>query len=103
LDARAGKRRKIRVKPADPSYYSVDGLFTIIREELAQLDTDRPFGRPKGTSVILKFLPDEKLGYPKRYLRDAVGSTKGLAIEVIRLDRVTTGASVPPAPEINRE
>src|SRR5579863_3872337 len=32
----------------EPRYYSVDGLFLTIADELAQLRTDTPFGRPKG-------------------------------------------------------
>ena len=83
-DTRAGKIREIEAKPGDPSYYSVDGLFTILEEERSQLLTDAPFGQPKGTSVLLKFTPDPELGYPKRYRRDVVGSPKGLAIDVVR-------------------
>lgn len=79
--------RTIERKPADPSYYGVDGLFAVIEDELDQLGTDAPFGRPKGSRIVLKFDPDETLGYPRRYRRDVVGAKAGLAIDVLRLDR----------------
>jgi hypothetical protein len=83
-DRKAGKTREIAAKPGNPSYYGVEGLYKIIEEEQSQLDEPAPFGQPKGTRVLLRFTPDPKLGYPKRYRRDVVGSPKGLAIDVIR-------------------
>lgn len=71
--------------PGDPSYYSVEGLFRILQEEADQLLEDRPFNMPKGSKVLLKFTPDRKLGYPRRYRRDVVGSQRGLAIDVLKL------------------
>lgn len=98
-DRRAGVVREIRAKPGDPSYYSIDGLFKIIREEQAQLEEgESPFGRPKGTQVLLKFTPDPKLGYPTRYRRDVVGHPKGLALDVIRFEPRPAGAPVPAEP-----
>jgi hypothetical protein len=96
-DLKARQVRQIRVKPGDPSYYGVDGLFTIMKEELAQLEDTTPFGRPKGTRVVLQFTPDVTLGYPKRFRRDVVGSPKGLSLDVIRLERKKAGTSVPSA------
>lgn len=98
-DPRAGKVREIRVKPGDPSYYGVEGLFKIMEEELAQLDgAENPFGRPKGTQALLRFVPDETLGYPRWYRRDVVGSPQSLRLDVKRLERKASGASVPAAP-----
>ena len=97
-DRRARVVREIVVKPGDPSYYGVEGLFRIIREEQAQMEVDpAPFGQPKGTRVLLRFAPDTKLGYPKRYRRDVVGRPKGLALDVIRLERSTAPIPLPPA------
>src|SRR5262249_47666670 len=68
-----------------PKYFGVDGLFTTIADELAQLKMDRPFGQPKGTKVVMRFTPDPKLGYPRSYRRDVLGTAQGVAIDVIRL------------------
>lgn len=78
------------VKPAEPRFYGVDGLFLIIAEELAQLQTDRPFGQPKGSRAVLRFTPDPKLGYPRKYRRDVVGSRLPMGIDVVRLSPNTT-------------
>ena len=49
---------------------------------------DRPFGEPKGSRILLKFDPDPRLGYPRSYRRDVVGSREALTIDVVRLDPV---------------
>jgi hypothetical protein len=86
-DRRERRTREILVKPGDPSYYSVEGLFKIIREEQAMSqESDSPFGQPKGTQMLLKFTPDPEYGYPKRYRRDVVGRPKGLALDVTRFE-----------------
>ncbi len=85
--------REVVAKPGDKSYYGVDGLFLVIEEEMAQLLEDRPFGQPKGAKVLLKFVPDERLGYPKHYRRDVVGGSRGLAIDVLRLDPKAASSS----------
>jgi hypothetical protein len=72
------------VKPAKPEYYGVDGLFLTIADELKQLDADRPFDRPKGTTAVLRFDPDPTYGYPRRYRRDVVGAPLPVAIDVVR-------------------
>ncbi len=72
------------VHPAEPKFYSVEGLFITLAEELAQLKGPTPFGRPKGTKAILRFTPDAKLGYPRSYRRDVVGASRGVAIDVVR-------------------
>ena len=75
----------IEAKPAEPSMYSVDGLFRTLREELDQLAGDTPFGKPKGTRCVLAFEPDPKLGYPRVFDRDVMGASKGVEIRVEKL------------------
>jgi len=89
--------REIVAKPGAPRMYSVDGLFTTIKDEMAQRDLPAPFGQPKGTSAILKFTPDPDLGYPKGYRRDVLGTPKGVSIDVLRLDRNPPAEVPPPA------
>jgi hypothetical protein len=90
--------RTIVAKPGDPSFYSVDGLFQVLEEELDQAQSERPFGQPPGTRIILKFDPDPKLGYPRQYRRDVAGSPQGLAIDVLRLEP-SPSPGLPPLPD----
>jgi hypothetical protein len=78
--------RTVEAHPGEPRYYGVEGLFVIIGDELEQLKKDAPFGQAKGTRVVLRFTADPKLGYPRRYRRDVVGTPQALAIDVIRFD-----------------
>jgi hypothetical protein len=87
--------KAIALKPADPTFYSVDGLFRTIREELAQSRETRPFGQPPGTTVILTMRSDEKLGYPTLYRRDVFGAEDRMGIDVISL--TPSQAEIPPA------
>jgi Family of unknown function (DUF6174) len=80
--------RMVEMHPAEPGFYGVDGLFQVIEEELAQLRSENPFGRPRGTTAVLRFTPDPKLGYPRSYQRDVAGTPQGLSLDVIRLDIV---------------
>jgi hypothetical protein len=77
--------REIEAHSAQPESFGIDGLFQIIEEELAQRQADRPFGQPPGTTAVLRFVPDPRLGYPRSYRRDVLGVPKGIAIDVIRL------------------
>jgi hypothetical protein len=72
-------------KIPDTRYYSVDGLFLTIANELAQLKTDHPFDQPAGTQVVMRFKPDPKLGYPHWYHRDVMGTSLSIAIDVVKL------------------
>lgn len=95
--------REVVAKPGMPRMYSVDGLFTVIKDEIAQRGMPTPFGQPKGTTAILKFTPDPALGYPKDYRRDVLGTPKGIAIDVLGLDtsppiEVPPPAAGPPTP-----
>jgi hypothetical protein len=79
------KGERVAVHPAETRFYSVDGLFLTIADELAQLKTDQPFGQPPGSKVVMRVYFDPKLGYPISYHRDVLGTTQGLAIDVIHL------------------
>jgi len=79
----------ITVHPAETKAYSVDGLFTTIANELAQLKSDHPFGQPPGSKVVMRARFDPKLGYPLSYSRDVLGATQGTAIDVIKLTPTT--------------
>ena len=89
VDRSGGKHE---LHPAEPRFYSVDGLFLTIRDELALVQTDRPFGQTKGTRVAMRFQPDATLGYPRWYRRDVLGTPLSIAIEVNRLIPVTAAA-----------
>ena len=78
-----GKRMPRKIP--DTRFYSVDGLFLTMADELAQLKTDHPFDQPKGTKVVMRFKPDAKLGYPQWYRRDVMGTTLSIAIDVVSL------------------
>jgi hypothetical protein len=97
IESVAPDGRRFEVHPAEVKFYGVDGLFTTIADELAQLKMDRPFGQPPGTKVVMRFTPDPKLGYPRSYRRDVLGTTQGLAIDVIRLTLTSAAAAESPA------
>jgi hypothetical protein len=79
---------RFEVHPVERSFYSVDGLFTTIADELAQLRMDQPFGQSKGNKVVMRFTTDPKLGYPRYYRRDVLGTPQALEIDVLRLSPV---------------
>ena len=82
--------RRFELHPPETRFYSVDGLFLTIADELAQLKTEHPFGQPQGTRVVMRFKPDAKLGYPLWYRRDVMGTTLAIAIDVVKLVPVTS-------------
>ncbi len=79
--------RRIALHPGESRYYSVDGLFLTITNELAQLKRDTPFEKPKGTKIVMKFKTDPKLGYPLWYRRDIMGGSQGARFDVIKITR----------------
>ena len=80
---------KVPLRPAETRMYGVDGLFRTIDEELAVCSkSEKPFGQPKGSRVVMRFQPDGKLGYPRWYHRDVLGSPMSVAIEVNSLSPV---------------
>lgn len=82
VDAISPDGAEREMHPGDRSAYGVDGLFLMLEEELDQLSAERPFGQPKGSTAVLRLTTDRKLGYPKRYIRDVMGNTKGLEIDI---------------------
>jgi len=86
---------RFELHPGEPRFFGVQGLFLTIADELALLKTDRPFGQPKGTKVVMRFEPDSRLGYPHWYRRDVMGTSQSVRITVIGL--VPTPALTPEA------
>jgi hypothetical protein len=77
--------RRIELHPGAPRYFGVDGLFLTMANELAQKKSERPFGQPPGTRVVMRFEPDPNLGYPHWYRRDVLGTPQAVTIDVLRL------------------
>jgi hypothetical protein len=74
---------KVELHPEKKQFFGVDGLFLTMDEELAVCSkSEKPFGQPKGTRIVMRFRPDEKLGYPHWYHRDVLGSPMSMAINV---------------------
>lgn len=88
---------EVEGRSAQPRFFGVDGLFQVLEEELEQAQAENPFGQRKGTRVVLRFRPDPKLGYPRSYRRDVLGSSQRLALDVVRLDPNPPAAIPPPA------
>jgi Family of unknown function (DUF6174) len=76
---------RVELHPGAPRYYSVDGLFVTIADELAQLEKPNPFEQPKGTRILMKFKTNPELGYPEWYHRDIMGASQSARIDVIKL------------------
>ena len=85
IESQAPDGRRFEIHSPAPRYFGVDGLFLTIANEIALLKTDRPFNRPTGTKVVMRFQPDFELGYPRWYRRDVVGTSQAMTIEVIKL------------------
>ena len=88
---------RVELHPGEPRFYSVDGLFLTITNELAQLKTDTPFEKPKGTKIVMSFETDPKLGYPHWYRRDILGAAHAAKFDVIKITR--TAAAPKPQKE----
>jgi Family of unknown function (DUF6174) len=86
---------KVELHPGDPQFYSVNGLFHTVEDELALVKTDHPFGQPEGTRIAMRFSPDAKLGYPHWYHRDVMGTPLSIAIEVNTLTPVPSASKTP--------
>jgi hypothetical protein len=83
---------KGELHPGKKEFFGVDGLFLTMDEELATCaKSERPFGQPKGTRVVMRFGPDEKLGYPHWYHRDVLGTPMSMSIDVNALTPVPAG------------
>ena len=57
-------------------YWSVDGMFEFLDEELRRAER-----APEG-EVVLQAAFDEELGYPKSFLRHVIGQTRGIEWDV---------------------
>jgi hypothetical protein len=77
--------RRLGLKSFDTRYFSVDGLFLTMADYVALLKKDQPSGDSKDAQVVMRFKPDPKLGYPKWFRRDVMGSTQALAVDVVKL------------------
>ncbi len=81
--------RKVALRSAEAAMFGVDGLFRTMDRELAVCSkAERPFDQPKGTRVVMRFKPDDKLGYPHWYHRDVLGTPASMAIDVHAITRV---------------
>jgi Family of unknown function (DUF6174) len=87
-----GERNELH--PGAPRYYSVDGIFTTIADELAKLKEPKPFDQPEGTTIVMKFKTNPELGYPEWYRRDIMGTARSASIDILKLTRAT-GAPTP--------
>ena len=96
FDRKQGRERELKARPGEPRLYGVEELFETLEEELDQAQADNPFGEPRGTRVVLRFTPDPRLGYPRDYRRDVLGSSGRLALDVLRLDTHPPAAIPPP-------
>jgi hypothetical protein len=85
IESDAPDGRRVKVRSHAPRYFGVDGLFLTIANEMALMNSDRPFNQPKGTKVLMRFQPDSKLGYPHWYRRDVMGTSQMLTIDVVKL------------------
>lgn len=93
VESLQGDGSKVTLHPEKMQFYGVDGLFRTIDEELAICGKqEKPFGQPKGTKVVMRFRPDERLGYPHWYHRDVLGTTASMAIDVKSLTPATQAA-----------
>jgi hypothetical protein len=75
--------------PVDPRvwpYWSVEGLFRFLRDELGARDRAREAHDAEGSAqVVLRVAFDGKLGYPRRFLRHVLGGRPGIEWEVTGL------------------
>lgn len=76
----------VDARPGDKSYYSIEGLFRTIEEDADQCLALVNNGNDRGVRVLLRFWPDEALGYPHKYRRDVTGSVRALAIDVLKFE-----------------
>jgi len=89
---------KVELHPDQKQFFGVDGLFLTMDQELAVCSkSEKPFGQPKGSKVVMRFQPDEKLGYPRWYHRDVLGSPMSMEIDVNALTPVPAASGRPGA------
>ncbi len=89
VEVRGGAVRKITIdgRTADPKeagYYSVEGLFLIVEEELDNAERGVP---APGKDVWLWMKTDPQLGYPVRFIRQVSGTAQGITLDVLKFER----------------
>ena len=68
---------------AQPSAYSIDGLFDTLQTELENIaDSSNPLGTDPG-NVVARVRFDDRLGYPQRYIRGGAGLSRGSTLEML--------------------
>lgn len=68
---------------AQPGAYSIDGLFDTLQSELENIhDPSNPLGTPPG-NVVARVRFDDRLGYPRRYIRGGTGLSRGSTLEML--------------------
>jgi hypothetical protein len=76
------------VDPKVWPYWSVDGLFRFLRDELeGAMRAREVHGVSDASEVILRAAFDAELGYPRRFLRHVPGGRPGIEWEVTALAR----------------
>ena len=69
--------------PAEKDFYTVEGLFRTIEEELELFENPPENAVPAGTQVWLRMRCDPHLGYPVRFIRQVPGANLGEQIHVL--------------------
>lgn len=71
------------VAPSSWDYWSVEGLFRFLREEMRNAQRPREVhGVDDSSQVVLRAAFDPGLGYPRRFLRHVLGGRPGIEWEV---------------------
>ena len=88
ITVRGGRLEQINrngepANPAQGEYWTVDGLFRTIEAELHfkdQRTTAQPV--PAGSRIFLLGKFDVRLGYPRKFVRQITGTSRGIEIQV---------------------
>jgi hypothetical protein len=69
-------------------YWSVEGMFEFLREELLNLQRTREsYGVEHPSDVVLRASFDDEVGYPRRFYRHVMGRSLDIEWEVRRFER----------------
>jgi len=76
------------VPPGAWNYWSVEGMFGFLAEELEHLERPREiFGVESASQVVLRVSFDEELGIPRRFLRQVLGGGPFVRWEIREFQR----------------
>jgi hypothetical protein len=68
-------------------YWTVEGLFEVIRTDLEGLDQpERAFGTPDVSQLVQQAEFDAKLGYPRRYRRAVLSTGEAIEWEILEFN-----------------